>query len=142
MIEKPIKDLARGARIKYVRTELMQMRSQEAFAKWIGGVTRGAVGNWELGQDISLDNLVTIADKADISLEWLAYNKGPMPTPANRRPDAMSTDDQFAQALRSFEGLPEPQQRMFLQHVLGLGEPAQSQLPMDASREEHGKKPR
>lgn len=141
MNEKPGKDLARGARIKYVRTDLMQMRSQEAFAKWIGGVTRGAVGNWELGQDISLDNLVTISAKAQISLEWLAYNKGPKPTRDNRRPDASSPDDHFEMALKSFEELGAQQQRRFLQHVLGLAEPGQSQPPGGAFPAEHGKKP-
>lgn len=72
-------DAARGQRIKYVRTIILGMRSQEAFAEWMGDVTRGAVGNWELGKEIGLDNLATISERAGVSLDWLAYNKGPMP---------------------------------------------------------------
>lgn len=72
-------DSARGQRIRHVRTQILGMRSQEQFADWVGDVTRGAVGNWELGREIGLENLATIAEKAGVSLDWLAYNKGPRP---------------------------------------------------------------
>lgn len=55
------------------------MRSQEQFAAWIGGVSRGAVGNWELGKEVGLENLKAIATKAGISLDWLAYGVGEDP---------------------------------------------------------------
>lgn len=79
MIKNRKLDAARGQRIKYVRTVILGMRSQEEFAKWIGGVTRGAVGNWELGKEIGLDNMAAISERANVSLDWLAYNKGGMP---------------------------------------------------------------
>jgi hypothetical protein len=55
MAEKQPPDLARGDRIKYVRTTLLDIKSQEKFAEVLsaeGGapITRGAVGNWELGR--------------------------------------------------------------------------------------------
>lgn len=83
-------DKARGQRIRYVRTELLQMRSQEKFADWIGGVTRGAVGNWETGKDVSIENLKAIADKAGISLDWLAFNRGEKPQPTGERRGAVA----------------------------------------------------
>lgn len=77
MIERKIDEL-RGERIKYVRKEILGLNSQEEFAERIGDITRGAVGNWERGKEIGLENLIKIADLANIRLEWLAYNKGAM----------------------------------------------------------------
>jgi SOS-response transcriptional repressor LexA len=71
-------DPKRAARIKSIRKDLLGMKSQSEFADWIGGVTRGAVGNWELGQHIGLDKMSMIARKAGVSLEWLAYGSGEM----------------------------------------------------------------
>lgn len=142
MSRKIENDLERGKRLRYVRTEILGLRSQEAFASWIGGVTRGAVGNWELGKDISLDNLVTIADKSGISLEWLAYNKGPKPTKTIRKPPQDPSDDQFLEAMKSFRALPDADQKRFLQYVLGLAEPDQAQQQDPASQGKDGKKQR
>jgi phage repressor protein C with HTH and peptisase S24 domain len=73
-------DLQRGARIKYVRTEILRLRSQEKFAELLTRegtpVTRGAVGNWELGQNIGIDSMTAICKVAGVNLDWLAYNKG------------------------------------------------------------------
>lgn len=69
-------DAKRGERIRMVRTKVLGIRSQEKFAEIIGGVTRGAVGNWEIGKEISLDNLKAIATKANISLDWLINGEG------------------------------------------------------------------
>lgn len=69
-------DEERGERIKLVRTKILGIRSQEKFAELIGGVTRGAVGNWETGKEIGLENLKTIAIKADVSLDWLVTGEG------------------------------------------------------------------
>lgn len=90
MAEKQPPDVARGDRIKYVRTTLLDIKSQEKFAEVLsaeGGtpITRGAVGNWELGKDVALKNLRLIAELADISLDWLAYEAGERPTKDNRR---------------------------------------------------------
>lgn len=61
-----------GKRIREVRGDL----SQSAFASRLGGLTRGAVGNWELGKGIKRENLQLIADKFRISFEWLASGRG------------------------------------------------------------------
>lgn len=78
-------DLARGQRIKYVRRELLDLRAQEDFAEALSNftgrpITRGAVGNWEQGKEIGLENLKAISEMAGISLDWLAYNSGETPT--------------------------------------------------------------
>ncbi|WP_422387329.1 S24 family peptidase [Agrobacterium vaccinii] len=76
-------DAERGERIKYVRTEVMHIKSQEKFAEVLTRhgkqSTRGAVGNWELGKEISLESLTSIARVSGVDLEWLAYNKGSGP---------------------------------------------------------------
>jgi hypothetical protein len=76
-------DVARGERIKLVRTKVMHMKSQEKFAEAISAlgkvITRGAVGNWELGKEVSLDSLTAICELSGVDLNWLAYNKGEAP---------------------------------------------------------------
>jgi len=91
MAEKQAPDRDRGDRIKYVRTELLRIKSQEKFAEILAAesgapITRGAVGNWELGKEVALKNLTLIAEVAGISLDWLAHNAGQRPTSANHRP--------------------------------------------------------
>lgn len=85
MARKTQIDRERGERIKYVRKSILGLNSQEQFANILASetsfpLTRGAVGNWELGKDIGLDNLKAIAELADISLDWLAYDAGDRPT--------------------------------------------------------------
>lgn len=65
-----------GSRIRQLRASLGM--TQQAFATLIG-VSRGAVGNWELDQGIKKENLQTIALKTGTSLEWLAFGSGPAP---------------------------------------------------------------
>ncbi len=97
-------DKARGDRIKRVRKEILNIRSQEEFADRLSDdthkLTRGAVGNWETGKEISLDNLRRIAQVASVSLDWLAYGKGsPSAAPSNGSvvssfdPDSLQDDD-------------------------------------------------
>lgn len=71
-----------GNRIKFVRKQAGL--SQEKFAEALGTVegvkvTRGAVGNWELGKGISRTNLAAIADKFHTPLDWLEFGKGDLP---------------------------------------------------------------
>lgn len=71
-----------GNRIKFVRKQAGL--SQERFAEALGTVegvkvTRGAVGNWELGGGISRANLAAIADKFNAPLDWLEFGKGELP---------------------------------------------------------------
>lgn len=69
-------------RIRFVRKQ--HRMSQERFAEALSTledikVTRGAVGNWELGGDISRANLAAIADRFKVNLDWLEFGKGEMP---------------------------------------------------------------
>lgn len=118
-------DLARGKRIRYVRTEILNLRSQLAMAEWLGGVTRGAVGNWERGMDISLDNLASMSSKASVPFDWLAFGRGPQPEARGSagRADASPTYEQSIEAaLTIFGELAEPAQKEFLRRALGLEE--------------------
>jgi phage repressor protein C with HTH and peptisase S24 domain len=81
----------RAERIKQVRKRARL--SQEKFAEVLGEVegiriTRGAVGNWELGGGISRANLAAISDKFNVDLNWLERGKGIEPDVV---PDAGTT---------------------------------------------------
>lgn len=73
-------DEARGERIRRVRTEYLRLKSQGALAALLSGdghpVTRGAVGNWEQGKEVSLQSLAALCKLAGVRLDWLAYNDG------------------------------------------------------------------
>ena len=79
------KNLPIGKRIAYLRTAVLGL-SQEAFAKRLENVTRGAVGNWERGEGIKRENIERIADEFGVSFEWLAANRGTKPMPAGWTP--------------------------------------------------------
>jgi len=64
-----------GDRIKHLRKDLLGL-SQEEFARLLTGVTRGAVGNWELGKPISRESLEVISQKVGVSMDWLATGQG------------------------------------------------------------------
>lgn len=66
----------KGDRIRIVRQ--LSRLSQEKFGEVLG-TSRGAVGNWELGKGIKHENLVQIADKFNVSLDWLSRNEGKPP---------------------------------------------------------------
>jgi transcriptional regulator with XRE-family HTH domain len=63
-----------GKRIKLLR-ESVPGRTQADFARLLG-VSRGAVGNWELGQGIKRENFVLVSQKTGASLDWLMGNNG------------------------------------------------------------------
>jgi transcriptional regulator with XRE-family HTH domain len=64
-----------GKRVKLLR-ESVPGRTQADFARLLG-VSRGAVGNWELGQGIKRENLVLVSQKTGASsLDWLMGNNG------------------------------------------------------------------
>jgi transcriptional regulator with XRE-family HTH domain len=65
-----------GRRIKHLRTQVLRIQSQREFAKRLGDLTRGAVGNWEVGKGIKQANLQRIADEFGASYEWLATGRG------------------------------------------------------------------
>lgn len=66
-----------GKRIRQVR-ESRGGLSQSEFASRLSKVSRGAVGNWELGKGIKRENLQAIADRFSVSFEWLASGRGTM----------------------------------------------------------------
>lgn len=85
--EKP-RDRDRGARIRFVRENVLGLDSQEDFAKLIGEGTRGMVGNWELGGGIKPENLQRIADlDPSITVDWLLRGVGPAPAAKSKPPE-------------------------------------------------------
>lgn len=82
-------DIERGRRIRQVRSEILGLRSQQQLADLLSKegkeVTRGAVGNWELGKEVGLESLVALSRLSGVRVEWLASNDGEMmisaPTP-------------------------------------------------------------
>lgn len=66
----------KGERIKQIRNK-MQL-TQHEFAAILGGVSRGAVGNWERDQGIKEENIELIAAKTGVAYEWLATGRGSM----------------------------------------------------------------
>lgn len=66
----------KGARIKKIR-EKLQM-TQQQFADLLGGITRGAVGNWERDQGIKEENIELISSMTGVSYEWIATGRGSM----------------------------------------------------------------
>lgn len=81
MGKKPF-DKDRGERFRYLRENLLQISSQEQFAKELG-VERGAVGNWELGGGVKMENLAKIASQYRVPLDWLAHGRGEKPVPGD-----------------------------------------------------------
>lgn len=123
-------DVARGERIRYVRKVLLGLDSQRDFADWVGGVTRGAVGNWERGLAIKAKHQSTIAYKAGIDLNWLSNGVGERPTAASSpQPKGEAGADQLALLHEIFDGLPAEKKKAFLADVLGLGDSGRSQSP-------------
>lgn len=80
--------MALARRIKQVRT--MNKLTQKEFADRIqavsdGTVSRGAVGNWELGEPPGRDNLRHISEVFGIDHNWLASAKGRAPVPLHEQ---------------------------------------------------------
>ncbi|MFN3656796.1 MAG: XRE family transcriptional regulator [Pseudolabrys sp.] len=98
----------RAERIRLVRTT--NNLSQEAFAARLSSprrtITRGAIGNWELGRGIKGDNLALIAERFGVSLDWLSNGKGQAPTaqPHHRVPAGEEFTDSASEQAAVFEG--------------------------------------
>lgn len=82
-----------GQRVHYLRKEVLGL-GQEEFSREIG-VSRGAVGNWELGKGIKRDNLVKIADRFGVSVEWLATNRGQRPVSKHGKIHRVNPNEPF-----------------------------------------------
>lgn len=75
--KKPL-DKERGERFRYLREEVLRIASQDEFAKQLK-VERGAVGNWELGGGVKMENLKKISERYRVPIDWLAYGSGDKP---------------------------------------------------------------
>ena len=74
-------DKDRGKRVRYIRKEILGLRAQEDLAASVSAETgeplsRGAVGNWELGKEIGLKNMRALAKISGVPLEWISDNVG------------------------------------------------------------------
>lgn len=74
-------DKDRGKRVRYIRKEILGLRAQEDLAARVSAETgeplsRGAVGNWELGKEIGLKNMRALAKISSVPLEWISDNVG------------------------------------------------------------------
>ena len=87
-----------GGRIKWLRKQARL--TQEAFAKALSTaegkqISRGAVGNWELGTDEpSAPNQRLIADKFGVTLDWLSKGLGEIPQKIHAPVESTLTDEQ------------------------------------------------
>lgn len=131
MTPKRTKDKARGQRIYLLRTQILGMKSQEALAKAIverkllESLSRGAVGNWEQGQDIGVDGaraLVALASERGhrVTIDWILSGLAPGPEQAPARPDKVYVPlDQFEN-----DGQPPPVSEVRLVGYVGAGQEA------------------
>lgn len=90
-------DIAVGKRIRKLRMEVLDIATQQEFADKLGGVTRGAVGNWERGQGIKRENLQRIAKVFRVSFEWLATGNGEPGGSIEVAPEQSSIDRMLAE---------------------------------------------
>lgn len=81
-----------GERIKYLREDVLDL-TQEEFAEELGGVSRGAVGNWEISGGIKRQNIIRIVKRFGVSFEWLALNQGTPPLPKNGAPHSVNPNE-------------------------------------------------
>jgi transcriptional regulator with XRE-family HTH domain len=75
-----------GKRIRKIRLS-DPSRTQQEFAAALG-VTRGAVGNWELDKGVKRENLLLIAQVTGTSLNWLMTGEGRADVGADRSTSA------------------------------------------------------
>lgn len=68
-------DAMLGERIKYLRTHVLNLPTQQEFADAIG-LSRGAIGNWEQGKGVKRDSIDMICRKFNVSMQWLRTGQG------------------------------------------------------------------
>ncbi|MGE0231244.1 MAG: S24 family peptidase [Flavobacteriaceae bacterium] len=98
---------ALGERIRYLREDVLEM-SQEVFAQGVG-VSRGAVGNWELGKGAKRESLLAIANAYGASFEWLASGRGVRPLRGEDQGDAPAATMGSETGLRGLPAGASPQ---------------------------------
>lgn len=94
-------DKDRGERVRYIRKEILGLRAQEELAARVSAETgeplsRGAVGNWELGKEIGLKNMRALAKIAAVPLEWISDNVG---DPHEVRPSLPAGSDRLVSVI-------------------------------------------
>lgn len=129
MAKKP-PDKELGKRIRYLREKVLKIDSQEKFADLLG-VSRGAVGNWELGQGIKTENLRKIA-KSRVSFEWLATGTGKKPVDGDAMPVQPS---EAGFPWKFWEALTADQQKMITKFIESFDE---VKAPVNAKPEKLG----
>lgn len=70
----------RADRIRYLRTEILGNLSQVELSLKLG-LSRGAIGNWELGGGVKAQNLAKLAAAAGTTVDWIERNVGEPPAP-------------------------------------------------------------
>lgn len=79
-----------AARIKYVREKagMTQAEFAEAISAARSGarITRGAVGNWELGGGVDTENIAAIAVRFGVPMTWLVKGDPEQPPPHVQQP--------------------------------------------------------
>lgn len=96
------RDVALGARIRQVRENARL--SQDAFGEELG-VTRGAVGNWEMGKNISFLHMKAIAQCFGVDMNWLTFGSDSMPTVGYSGADSARLRFAIQAALLAAQGL-------------------------------------
>lgn len=117
-----------GDRIRIARASIGLTQQQFADAL---GVTRGAVGNWELNKGIKLENLQQIAALVGSSLEWLASGGGPAPILPARKFSAGSDVSRAATEIAQPDVLGERDLRVYAAVEGGEGEMVVHADPID-----------
>jgi transcriptional regulator with XRE-family HTH domain len=81
-------------RIRYIRAVAFSPAIEQTRLADLLGVQRGAVGNWELGGNISRKNAVKLAALVPgCTLEWLLSGIGSPPKPKNAAPEPITPAD-------------------------------------------------
>lgn len=129
-MENENSDQGLAERIRYLREDVLGMKSQKEFAEAIGGVSRGAVGNWELGKGVKAANLIRIADRFGISFQWLVTGYGERPERLKNGEVTAPTDKPSGQAvLRIWALIPDDKQDQALRVLSTFAEPEPANQP-------------
>lgn len=82
----------RGDRIRYIRTEVLGMESQDEMANELR-VTRGAVSNWEQNRGIHKKYLLRLANLGNTTMEWIETGRGEAPEERSPVATSVKSDD-------------------------------------------------
>jgi transcriptional regulator with XRE-family HTH domain len=115
-----------GKRIRKIRLA-EPSRTQQDFAALLG-VTRGAVGNWELDKGIKRENLLLIAQMSGVSVNWLSTGEGGADIAPDRQVGAMRSSASEHRAGIDPEATASAIEALLLALPLGLSPDAAKRL--------------